>query len=60
MMVLRGNTTEQAALLASAGNGTQVISMVAFRSVRQIFNSVAVSLRCEDPAELDADVLGKP
>ena len=31
MTVLRGNTTEQAALLASAANATRVVSMVAFR-----------------------------
>lgn len=31
MTVLRGNSTEQAALLADAANGTQVVSVVAFR-----------------------------
>ena len=31
MTVLRGNTTEQAALLASAANATGVVSIVAFR-----------------------------
>lgn len=31
MTVLRGNTTEQATLLASDENGTRVVSVVAFR-----------------------------
>lgn len=34
MTVLRGNTTEQAALLASAENGTRVVSVVAFRCLQ--------------------------
>jgi hypothetical protein len=31
MTVLRGNTTEQSALLASTANATRVVSVVAFR-----------------------------
>jgi hypothetical protein len=37
MTVLRGNTTDQAMLLASAANGTGVISVVAFRSLALTF-----------------------
>lgn len=60
MTVLRGNTTEQVALLAGAANGTQVVSVVAFRCICSLplpatdhFESTKHMQRSEAAGELD-------